>query len=429
MTITGNSTVNGPFALGLGGGTITHNSTSQDNNIGVANVDLLLPGLGARTLTLAGADNRSKTFRFNIGDNGGPTNLVVTGSGDGNVITLSGSNTYTGTTTITRGILRLGSAGALPGGLGGTTLSTANTGGGNLVFAATGILPTNQRAVLELNATSGDFYRAVGTGFDQVSWTGHGGFSVSDGTVRTVDLGGSGAQLTWGSGGFVPAGSALQFGQSASNVGFNGTVDFKNDIALGGAVRTIDVANGALAQDAILSGNITATAGGALTKQGLGALRLNGTNNTGAFTVNVTGGMLYFEDPSAVLGASGTITVTATSTVPAAIGLGGSTNPITDLGSRLASASNGAFALDVNSSDSLDFSTGNVTNMRLAAFNPANTAVYYTGTITPSSATYRFGGIQSGTGANSPSTTLVLNKQNALTGASSVNLAPGNLTL
>ncbi|NBY35963.1 MAG: hypothetical protein EBQ59_00695, partial [Verrucomicrobia bacterium] len=32
-------------------------------------------------------------------------------------------------------------------------------------------------------------------------------------------------------------------------------------------------------------------------------------------------------------------------------------------------------------------------------------------------------------GANSPFTTLVLNKQNALTGASSVNLAPGNLTL
>jgi hypothetical protein len=162
---------------------------------------------------------------------------------------------------------------------------------------------------------------------------------------------------------------------------------------------------------------------------GLGALSLTGTNNTGSVPVTVTGGTLYFANANAVIGASGTITVTYGTSAPAAIGMAGSTNPLLFWNSRLASSSNGAFALDVNSSDALDFSTGNVTNMRLTAFNPANAAVYYTGTLTPNGTTYRFGGQSPVVGANAPSTTLVLSNKNTLTGARSVELATGNLTL
>lgn len=428
FTISGNSTINRVFTLGLNGGTITQSSTGQDNTIGTAGDVMQFVGMGARTLTLVGGDTRVKTFAFSIGDNGGPTSLVIAGSGDNSVYRLSGANTYTGTTTITRGVLRIAATTDLPGGLGGAVLTTSNTGGGNLVF--NGGSSTN-RAILEVTSAGGDIYRSVGTGIDQIQWLGNGGFSnQTANTTRIVNLGGAGATLTWGSGGFVPTGSRLQLSQAGANVAAAGTVDFQNGINFGTAVRTLDVANGSAIVDAILSGNLTFGAGGGFTMTtGIGALSLTGTNNTGAVPVSITGGLLYFANANAILGSSGTITVTHGVSAPAAIGMAGSTNPLLFWNSRLAPSSNGGFALDVNSSDNLDFSTGNVTNMRLTAFNPANTAVYYTGTLTPSGTTYRFGGVAPGVSSNAPSTTLVLSNKNTLTGARSVDLAPGNLTL
>ncbi|MBN8421692.1 MAG: autotransporter-associated beta strand repeat-containing protein [Verrucomicrobia bacterium] len=428
FTISGNSTINRVFTLGLNGGTITQSSTGQDNTIGTAGDVMQFVGLGARTLTLVGGDTRVKTFAFSIGDNGGPTSLVLAGSGDSSVIRLSGANTYTGTTTINRGVLRVAALTDLPGGVGGATLTTSNTGGGNLVF--NGGSSTN-RAILEVTSAGGDIYRSVGTGIDQIQWLGNGGFSnQTANTTRVVNLGGAGVTLTWGAGGFVPTGSRLQLGQGGANVAAAGTIDFQNGINFGTAVRTLDIGNGSAAVDAILSGNLTFGAGGGFTMTtGIGALSLTGTNNTGVVPVTVTGGMLYFANANAILGASGTITVTHGASAPAAIGMAGSTNPLLFWNSRLAASSNGGFALDVNSSDNLDFSTGNVTNMRLTAFNPANAAVYFTGTLTPNGTTYRFGGLAPVVTTNAPSTTLVLSSKNTLTGARSVDLAPGNLTL
>jgi len=427
FTVSSNSTIAKIFTLGLNGGTLTQSNTANDNTFGTAGDVLQFVGLGARTLTLVGGDTRVKTFNFSIGDNGGSTSLMLNGSGDNSVYRLAGANTYTGTTTITRGILRIGALTDLPGGLGGATLSSSNTGGGNLIFAGTG----TTRAILEVTSAGGDIYRSVGAGIDQIQWTGNGGFSnQTTNTTRIVNLGGTGATLTWGAGGFVPTGSRLQFSQVGANVAAAGTVDFQNGINFGTAVRTLDVANGSGIVDAILSGNLTFGAGGGFTMTtGLGALSLTGTNNTGSVPVTVTGGTLYFANANAVIGASGTITITYGTSAPAAIGMAGSTNPLLFWNSRLASSSNGAFALDVNSSDALDFSTGNVTNMRLTAFNPGNAAVYYTGTLTPNGTTYRFGGQSPVVGANAPSTTLVLSNKNTLTGARSVDLATGNLTL
>ena len=127
---------------------------------------------------------------------------------------LSGNNTYTGTTTVTRGILQLGSTGSL------STNSNLRfdgaAGGGGSV---------------ELTAASGDFTRSLGSGPGEMQWAGDGGFQASS-VARSVDIGGSRGTLTWGGGGFVPEGNRLVLGTSN-----NGALDFQNGIDLGTGMR------------------------------------------------------------------------------------------------------------------------------------------------------------------------------------------------
>jgi autotransporter-associated beta strand protein len=190
--------------------------------------------------------------------------LTLAGNG---TLELTGSNTYTGATTVGGGTLRLAGTSALPGG--------AGTSGGlsNLVFAG---------GIVELSA--GDFARGAGTAGSQVQWLGSGGFSAVGGS-RVVNLGGSSGTLAWGSGGFVPNGSALILGSA----GDTAAVDFQNPIDLGAGIRTVQVNRGSSPVDAILSGRLGGSGG--LMKTGDGALVLSGSN---AFTggLTVTGGIV-----------------------------------------------------------------------------------------------------------------------------------------
>jgi autotransporter-associated beta strand protein len=434
------------FTLGLNGGTI--NITAAGNqSVGTAGDLLNFLGLGSRTLTLNTVVDRKQTFNFSIGDNGGPTNLSIAGAGDTSYMVLNATNTYTGTTTISRGILQLATATALPGGLGGATLSSANTGGGNLTFSATG---TN-RAILELTAASGGFYRALGTGFDQVQWTGNGGFSNATTGAIVVNLGAAGATVTWGSGSFVPTGNILQFGQAAANsLTSGGSIDFQNPINLGGAVRTIDVSNGvsnnSTGVDAILSGALTGATGGGLTKTGAGVLKLTANNAAGtaaSSATTVSGGFLVLansgvSDLSALPG-SGSTNRTLTINAGGAVVLTGQSDP-TNLLARTVLTSAGGVALDTSSSVTIDLSA--FSSLGLGAYSDiGGTPVYFNGTILPNSNTYRFSSeTQSGAAAGPVATSvqaavsiLVLNRTNLLTDnggtARSVNFGAGEFYL
>ena len=230
-----NFQVTSAITLGLAGGTLTYNSTAGGGGWNSATA-IAFVGVGPRTLTLNGSDgSRVATLVSAIGDGGGPTSVTVSGGSDNAFFALQGTSSYSGVTTISRGVLRMNNLTAIGGGV--TSAATI----GNIVFTATG---TN-RAILETNATAGPISRSLGYGPGQIQWEGNGGFSNQGTPTQAVNLGGAGAKLTWGIGGFVPTGNILQFGEAGAvaNSPQLGTIDFQNGIDLGSAVRTVDVDN------------------------------------------------------------------------------------------------------------------------------------------------------------------------------------------
>lgn len=188
------------------------------------------------------------------------------------VLTLSGSNGYTGRTTINSGVLKLASANALPGGIGSTGGVSGLTFNGGI-----------------LGLASGDFSRSTGSGASQVQWVGNGGFAAYGGD-QNVNLGGAGAQVQWDVAGFVPSGNALILGATDSA----NTVTFVNAVDLNGFTGIVQVNRGTVAggTDAVLSGAINdSKTGGSFTKQGAGTLVMNNSNSYNG-TTNVNGGTL-----------------------------------------------------------------------------------------------------------------------------------------
>lgn len=236
--------------------------------------------MGTGKLTLAGTRSSANDF-----DKFGPGLLEVTGNHSGS----------TGATLVWGGTYRAETANAL----------TA----GNLTMAD---------SVLELGY---NFTRALGSGSGQVQGrrddSGGGdntlgssfGFSAY-GADRTVNLGGSGGTVTFGTGGFVTSRNAKFLLSSTTS---DSMVDFQNPLNLAGDVQTIEVRNGSSAIDARLSGVIS---NGSLNKTGTGTLELTATNTyTGTTVVNagtllVNGSLANTTtliSSGAVLGGSGTI--------------------------------------------------------------------------------------------------------------------------
>jgi len=280
-----------------------------------------------KTLTLSGniSSSGSAVSQFEISGSGrtvisgtlentGTGTTALTKSGTGS-LTLSGSNTYTGPTRVYGGYLRLDNANALS-----TDVLEISTKAYS-VNVSTGEVAN---AVVELGTGYTSFTRISGNATGNVNLGGfsggdinNAGFASVSGTA-TVNLGGSGTALTWGSVGFFLNGGNLVLG--SPNVA--GTVDFQNAINLVGN-RTITALNGTADVDGIISGVIANGNGTrSLTKDGAGTLALTAANTYSGST-NVTAGTLLVNGNQTA--ANGAVAVASGATLGGNGTLGGAT--------------------------------------------------------------------------------------------------------
>jgi autotransporter-associated beta strand protein len=228
-------------------GALTNSSTTAATANGPVTLNSATVGIGgAGNITLSGV----------VSDGVNSHNLTKVGAGL--VVLSNNANAWDGGTTVSGGVLRANN---------GTQLPTA----GNLVL--------NGGAI----EGSVGFTRSLGTGAGQVSIPGGAsGFSAT-GSAVTVNLGGAGDELVWGTGDFAPSTFIL----NATTAGQ--ALTLTNGIDLSGTGRTISVG----ANTATVSGLIrTATGTAGLTKTGAGTLVLANAGNSYNGNTTLNGGIL-----------------------------------------------------------------------------------------------------------------------------------------
>jgi LPXTG-site transpeptidase (sortase) family protein len=329
------TTISGSLIMTAGTLSLAANTTVGDVQ-GPANITKNT--VGAVTLT-TGSNNASTTYSGTLSNGSGTVALTKLGTG---ALTLSGNNTYNGTTTLSVGTLNINSATAIGAGTftisGGTINNTSGAAitltnnnpqnwNGNFTFTGTnnlnlgtGAVSMNAARTVTVTANILTVGGVVGGAF-RLSKAGAGG-TLTLNAANTH----SGTTLTAGR---INIGNAQAFGNVANTINLNGgSIDNTTGAALtlvnypysiGGNITFAGTNNLNLGTGAVtLTGNrqVTVTAntltvggviGGAfrLTKAGAGLLTLNAANNHSGTTL--TAGVLNIGNAQALGNVASTI--------------------------------------------------------------------------------------------------------------------------
>ena len=342
-------------------------SDSGSGGGGTAFGNVIINSAGSKTLTLNGTGDGTYT-----------TSGIVMNSGTGGTLTincalaLGASQTFTTSRALTiGGGLNIGAFNLSNNVAGGTsTFSSTVTGSGNISKSGAGTLVLSANNAASYSGTT----------------------SISAGTLALNNAGALGTGALTITGGTIDNSSA-----AAITLSTNNAQNWNGDFTFAGT-KSLDLGTGAVTMSAsrqvtvsantLTVGGIIGGSGFSLTKAGAGSLVLNGANTYSGGTT-VSAGYLQFG--SGAVPSTGTITVNGNGSLNAA-GAYTTVQGWLDSG-KVGTASTGSIAITAASSENINFSTGGYNDLALSSYG----SYTYSGTITPGSNGYLFGGDTGGT--------------------------------
>ena len=327
------ATTNRLFSVGTSGGTIDSSNATAANTLSFTNTGAMdFNGqLGTRTLTLGGSNTGNNTMALLIGNDGSGNATSLTKTGAGTWV-LSGTNAYTGPTTLSGGTLSAGVTANL-----GAAASNLVFNGGTLQVTGVGLtslsglgrtnpitFTSGQTVGLDIN-NAGNVFTA-----DQVLNQGTGGLTKLGAGTLVLNQVNTYTGPTTISSGILNATSSAALGNSSSSntLIFNG-----GTLQAGGTITsadtryvtmtgagTIDTNSNAVSIAGIIGGT------GALTKSGVGTLTLSAANTFSGSTTVSAGTLALTNDlalRNSALVTTGAGTVTLSGTTPTFGGLSG----------------------------------------------------------------------------------------------------------
>ena len=382
------------ITIASGAGAVTIGSSTAGQNVNVvlaasqswannsANLLTIANGIsssGAYALTFNGTGNGNVLVNGVISNGTGTTSIVINNASGTGVNTFSNANTYSGSTTLTKGTLKINAANNLGD---GSVTNNISMGGGILESTAnTYNLGTNRTINLTAASTiqvdagaltvDGIISSTAGIGFSK---TGVGSLTLSNANTYS-------GSTTIGAGTvLINASNNLGSAAATNTIALSGTLESTANtydlgttrtVTLVADTSTIQVDAGTLTVSGVMGG------GYALTKAGAGTLTLSGASNFGGTgkTFTLSAGTLNINNNSA-LGQGSTFVINGGTTIDNTSGAARSTTvPLTIAGNFNFSTSAGT----ANNNLSISGAT-NITADATVTLNGAG--VLTTGTVT-----------------------------------------------